>query len=150
MLGLERQHRVLEELLARHQVALIERRSADATRLFGEYAAGLTRHIEFEERHLLPRCDLLEGPRWSDTVYRAEHRRIEGLMLGTAERLRRAGPAQISSLMLIALLDAERTFKHPVEHHHTREEQALFAELRHARAPIRAVRAERTASGTDS
>ena len=128
--GLERQHRVLEEVFEHHQIALLERRWDDAVRLLREYAAGLLRHIEFEERHVLPRSESLGERQWSDAVYRAEHRRIEALLRNTEERLRRACPARMTPCVLIGLLDAERTLKHLVQHHHEREERALFTELR--------------------
>ncbi len=128
------QHIALGDLFARHQEALVERRWADAARLLEEYEQSLRSHIDLEERQLLPRCGARGEARWPRAVYQAEHRRIEQLLRKAAERLRHAQGSGISSRRLIWLLDEERTLKHLLEHHHEREEKALFVELRGATA----------------
>jgi hypothetical protein len=70
--------------------------------------------------------------RWPPQVYRAEHRRIEQLLARTGERLRREGHLGITAAALIGILDEERTLKRLIEHHHEREETALFSEVRRA------------------
>lgn len=110
----------------------MDRRWAEAQRLLEEYEQSLLEHIDLEERHLLPHCDELGNARWPSTVYRAEHRRIEQLVRKAADRLTRARGSEITPSVLIALLDDERTLKHLLEHHHEREEQALFIEVRAA------------------
>lgn len=126
------QHFSLGDLFARHQEALVDRRWAEAARLLGEYGQRLLEHIDFEERHLLPRCDVVGPARWPSAVYRAEHRRIEQLLRKAADRLTHARGSAATSAVLISLLDDERTLKRLLEHHHEREEQALFVELRDA------------------
>lgn len=123
------QHLSLGDLFACHQEALVDRRWAEAARLLEEYGQRLLEHIDFEERHLLPRCDSAGHARWPAAVYRAEHRRIEQLLRKAADRLTRARGAAVTSAVLITLLDEERTLKRLLEHHHEREEQALFMEL---------------------
>ncbi len=124
------QHQALSDLFARHQEALVDRRWAEAGRLLEEYERNLMRHIRLEEHHLLSRCDTVEDARWPGAVYRAEHRRIEQLLRKAGDRLNRARACEITPAVLISLLDEERTLKHLVDHHHEREEKALFLELR--------------------
>lgn len=124
------QHVAFGDLFARHQEALIDRRWAEAALLLDEYGARLSRHIELEERYLLPQCPTAGRVRWPAKVYSAEHRRIEQLLKQARERLARERQHGITNAALISLLDSERTLKHLVEHHHEREEQALLCELR--------------------
>lgn len=124
------QHVAFADLFAHHQEALLDRRFEDATRLFEEYGERLREHIALEERCLLPRCAALGSVRWPPAVYRAEHRRIEQLLAKTGGRLRCDGRRGITASTLISILDEERTLKRLVEHHHEREEMALFSELR--------------------
>lgn len=123
------QHLAFGDLFARHQEALLDRRLEDAAQLLEEYGERLAEHIAFEERTLLPKCGSDGSSRWPPGVYRAEHRRIEQLLEKTRERLRRETCHGITAAALIALLDEERTLKRLVEHHHEREETALFAEV---------------------
>ncbi len=125
-------HLALGDLFAQHQEALVDRRWAEAAQLLEQYEQSLLRHIDFEEQHLLSRCDAVGNARWPSAVYRAEHRRIEQLLRKAADRLTRARAAEITPTVLVSLLDEERTLKHLVEHHHEREEKALFVELRRA------------------
>ena len=124
------QHVAFADLFARHQEALLDRRFEDAARLLDEYCGRLREHIALEERCLLPKCAALDSVRWPPQVYRAEHRRIEQLLARTGERLRREGHLGIAAATLISILDEERTLKRLVEHHHEREETALFSEVR--------------------
>lgn len=128
------EHRALVELFTRHQCALIERRWLEAAWLLERYARDLRRHIDFEERFVLPRCVGAPGTRWPGALYRAEHRRIEQLLGKAADRLASAHRSEITAAVIIELLDAERVLKHLVAHHHEREEQALFVELRMSRS----------------
>lgn len=129
---LTREHASLDRLFARHQEALVNRSWAQAARLLETYGKHLQRHILIEEQLLLPQCETVGAkPRWKAEVYRVEHRRIELLLGKNRERLAHARRRGMTATVLIALLDAERTLKHLLEHHHEREEMALFAELRH-------------------
>lgn len=123
------QHLAFGDLFARHQEALLDRRIEDATRLLEEYRERLRVHIALEEQAVLPKCGGNVSSRWPPEVYRAEHRRIEQLLEKARERLRREACHGITAAALIGLLDEERTLKRLVEHHHEREETALFAEV---------------------
>lgn len=124
------QHVALGDLFARHQEALLERRWEEAARRLEDYAGHLRCHIELEERYVLPHGGHRKALRWPIEVYRAEHRRIEQLLDNAAQRLERACATRITAATIISLLDEERTLKHLIEHHHDREEQGLFGEVR--------------------
>lgn len=126
------QHVAFSDLFARHQEALLDRRFGEAIRLLEEYSERLREHIAVEERDLLPKCAALDAARWPPDVYRAEHRRIDQLLVKAGERLRRLGRRGVQAAVLISILDEERTLKRLVEHHHEREETALFREVREA------------------
>lgn len=125
-----RQHAALDDLFARHQAALLDRRWAEAARILEEYGVRLRSHIELEERHLLPRFARIATVRWPAGIYRAEHRRSEQLLEKAWERLAHERRRGITTASLISLIDEERTLKHLIEHHHEREEKGLFGELR--------------------
>lgn len=124
------EHAALTQLFARHQAALVMRAWARAARLLDSHRKRLARHIELEERYLLPYCPREKRPNhWPARVYSAEHERIQelaGRLKLRFAKLRRRG---VSTAALIALLDEEKTLKHILEHHHVREEIALFAIL---------------------
>ncbi len=126
------QHVAFGDLFARHQEALLDRRFDEAMRLLEEYAERLREHMALEERDLLAQCTSLGSARWPPEVYRAEHRRIDQLLVKTGGRLRRLGQHGVKAAVLISILDEERTLKRLVEHHHEREEMALFKEVRDA------------------
>ena len=129
---LAREHASLNRLFGRHQEALVSRSWVRAMRLLDSYSWHLQRHIAIEEQLLLPQCQNAGAkPRWYADVYCAEHRRIQLLLGKSREGLAHAQPRGMRATALIALLDEEKTLKHLVDHHHEREETALFAELRH-------------------
>lgn len=126
--ALSDEHAVLTQLFARHQEALVTRAWARAARLLDSYQKRLLHHIRLEECYLLPYCAPQKHERqWSAQVYALEHRRIEELLQRQITRLAKARRHGVSTTRLIALLDEEKTLKHLVEHHHQREEMALFA-----------------------
>jgi DUF438 domain-containing protein len=124
------QHVAFYDLFARHQVALLDRRLIDAARLLEDYDDQLRQHIAFQESHLLPQRSRAPAARWPVRVYLAEHRRIVQLLTSLRERLERERRRGMTSTSLISLLDEERALKYLVEHHHAREERALFCELK--------------------
>lgn len=125
------EHRLLTRLFALHQESLLDRDWVRAQQLLERYCLRMQRHIELEERYLLPPSDTAAtGMRWGDEVYRAEHRRIMLLLERIVERVMRAARRGARAAGLITLLDQERTLKHLIEHHHHREEMALFNERR--------------------
>ena len=125
------EHQMLTRLFALHQEALLDRDWDRARRLLEHYCSLMQRHIEIEDRFLLaPRETPAVGMRWTDEVYRAEHRRIMLLLARLIERMMRVVQRSVKPAGLIALLDQERSLKHLLEHHHHREEIALFNEKR--------------------
>lgn len=128
---LANEHVALAQLFARHQEALVSRAWARAARLLEHYRRRLQYHIQLEERYLLPYClkDQLPG-KWPFDTFMTEHRRLEELLRKTSVRLAMARQHGVTTDMLIALLDAEKTYKHLVRDHYQREEVAMFAVLR--------------------
>lgn len=128
---LAEEHAQLAQLFAYHQEALLDRDWVIAAKLLGGYRERLYRHMQIEERFVL---DPLRAPaadeRWTTELYRAEHRRIRLYVEKVDEWLTRAQHDGAPAGMLIGLLDRERTLKHMLEHHHHREEIALFNDLR--------------------
>ncbi|HET7650471.1 MAG TPA: hemerythrin domain-containing protein [Gammaproteobacteria bacterium] len=125
------EHDALARLYGRHQEALVTRYWQQAASLLEEYSTRLSRHIEIEQRLLLPHCDAVSASiRWQARVYRAEHERIAQLLARNIQHLAQTRQRGMTPAGLIALLDEERMLKHVLEHHHEREEQGLFAELR--------------------
>lgn len=128
---LSQEHAALMRMFALHQAALVTRAWARAAHLLEHYQRRLHRHIELEERFLLPYCADGKTPgRWPARVYALEHRRLEELLDKAATRLAIARRRGVQPAALVALLDQEHTLKHVLEHHQQREDQALFAELR--------------------
>lgn len=128
---LSNEHVELTHLFTRHQEALVTRSWARAARLLDYYQKRLQYHIGLEERYLLPYCaeEKADG-HWQAHVYIAEHRRLEELLRKTSTRLAVARRRGVSSAALIALMDEEKTLKHVAQHHHQREDMALFEGLR--------------------
>ena len=126
------QHAQLAQMFAYHQEALLDRDWSAAAKLLGSYRERLYRHMEIEERFVLDAAPVPAATpeRWTMQVYRAEHRRITLYLEKLDEWLTRAQADGAPAGMLIGLLDRERTLKHLLEHHHHREEMALFTELR--------------------
>lgn len=122
------QHRVLTQLFARHQEALLARAWARAARLLDQYEKHLRSRILVEERYLLPYC--LEGRvpgQWS--VYVAEHRRLEKMLHDAGERLRAVRRRGMSPAIIIGLLDDEKTMKYVLEHHLDSEDSEFSTSL---------------------
>ncbi len=130
--ALTEEHAELTRLFANHQEALLDRDWAMAARLLGGYRERLYRHMEIEERFVLDPAQVPAAAhqRWTTELYRAEHRRVRLYLEKVDEWLTRARHHGAPAGMLIGLLDRERTLKHLLEHHHHREEVALFADLR--------------------
>lgn len=95
----------------------------------------LTRHIDIEEKRLLPHVP--DDARWTAQVYRLEHLRIAQLadaysmrMDAMAERALHSERSRREAVLV--LLDAVHSLRHLLEHHHQREEMALANELPYA------------------
>ena len=120
---LTHEHRLLEQLLQRHQRALVDARIEQAAAHWQRYRQALAAHIDQEEAGL----DQLDSDalRWPLRLYRAEHRRILELADRIADQLARA-PRRATAVFRIDMLEREKTLKGVLEHHHEREEQDLY------------------------
>ncbi len=136
-LELARIHRWLEELLIRHQEALIHLDGPRARRLFDAYRALLDRHIHHEDEVLLPVFRRIgEIKRWPAELFSGEHRKLEAFLVRIAEALEALGqPKSENARAIIALLDLEGGLKRLQEHHDEREQQCLFPVLDQVTSP---------------
>lgn len=128
---IERVHERLEAIFLAHQDALVRGDLEGAQKALARYRAGLEQHIQDEETHLLPRYDAAAHPRrWQADVFVAEHRKLLELLGELEVALGPLNPASESwPRALVVVLEAEATLKGVAEHHHAREEQALFPTL---------------------
>jgi len=126
------EHNMLTSNFALHQASLVNHAWGRASRLFEQYKKQLERHIQLEEHYLIPHYDALKThDQWPVRVYAAEHRRIERLTGELSEVFVEMPPDGMKPSHLIAILDAEKTLKNVLDHHHRREELAMFDALRH-------------------
>ncbi len=135
--ALANEHGQFTRSFAHHQEALLDRDWLAAAGLLEAYREQLYRHMDIEERFVLgpAPAEALAAERWTAEVYRAEHRRIRLFLEPIGEWLVRARQNGAPAGMLIGLLDRERTLKHLLEHHHHREEVALFTHMRSSLSP---------------
>jgi iron-sulfur cluster repair protein YtfE (RIC family) len=112
-------HRRLDALIDEVGERVRERGFADAARRFAEFAAGLQRHIEIEERILFPvyeeKTDITHGP---THVMRVEHLEIRRLLDAIAAALKEESSPRASQ-GLAALVDI-------LTGHNRKEERVLY------------------------
>jgi hemerythrin-like domain-containing protein len=124
-------HAWLDEEMFAHQSALLARDARRAAEHLEAFAGGLARHIEDEERLLLPlyeRAGRIEGG--APTLYLAEHRKLLAMvddMRGRLAALDLADPS--SDRRIIGLLDRECRLKNLLLHHDERERNLLYPAL---------------------
>lgn len=134
-LALDRVHAELDELFLQHQEALFAGELAGAGELLDRFVARLRVHMRHEEDWLLPlyeeRRERVAAERAAAAdVYRLEHARMLALLAELRAALRGLEASGAPAARdVIALLDRESTFKHLVEHHDTREHNALYPAL---------------------
>ena len=128
---LARCHRAIDELLVRHQVALVERDAVEADRTLFLFGDSLRRHLQDEEAFLFPALgegDDIVGA--TEEILLKEHARILDLLKGIETRVNgfdRADPR--GARAVVALIDEEGALKRLLEHHETREESLVFPAL---------------------
>ncbi len=134
-------HAELDELFLEHQRALIGFDPERALALLTDYESLLAEHIREEEELLLPvyepiyqrNAAQLRGG--APEIFYGEHRKLREFVAHFKAQVPRIRDLPDPVRALIKLLDTEATFKHLVEHHHTREEKILYTELDRATSP---------------
>jgi len=148
---LRAQHRALDILLRAHLDAVIALDFASALTHLAQWQHAFALHQHVEDVALIPALGQVVAPRWGAHVYDAEHRHLEALVHDYSARFAAAiaalpeGAAQRRNVAL-AIIDSAHVLRHVIDHHHQREEQALFLELPDA-ALARAARAGGTETG---
>lgn len=125
------EHQEMDELLLRHQEALIEQDMAAALSHYAAFERMLQAHIALEDSQLLPLHAQLPKTQWRTLVYSAEHEKLLQVAQLIGQRIAAPLPAEKSARLrhIIKLLDEERSLKNLVEHHNEREEKGMLPEL---------------------
>lgn len=130
-------HAELDELFIEHQRALIGLDPERALSLLTDYESLLVEHMREEEELLMPlyerRAGQLRGG--APELFYGEHRKLREFVAHFKAQVPRIRELPDAVRAVIKLLDAEATFKHLVEHHHTREEKVLYPELDRVTSP---------------
>ncbi|MBI5597288.1 MAG: hemerythrin domain-containing protein [Elusimicrobia bacterium] len=121
-------HAVLEDLLRRHQEALVGLDLSNALGELEEFARRVRRHIRLEEDVLLPAYRAQgEPPRGGKPeFFLDEHRKIEQKLeeILTAARGLSVGSATRGAV--VSLIEREAVLKSLMSHHEEREEKTLL------------------------
>jgi hemerythrin-like domain-containing protein len=125
---LPEEHREVDELFLRHQEALLARDFATAEALLEAVTRAVARHIEVEEREVLPlyRERISPEPGGDAELILAEHRKIEAYLKRFGERMAAWRAQTPSPREVLALLDVQSQFKHLMDHHDRRERSFLY------------------------
>jgi len=128
---LPEEHREVEELFLRHQEALLEKDFAKAEDLLATVSRAVARHIEVEERELLPlyRERVPPQPGGDAELIVAEHRKIEAYLKRFSEQMAAWRAQPPSPREVLGLLDVQSQFKHLMDHHDRRERSFLYPAL---------------------
>lgn len=132
LLEVEADHRSLEDILWRHQEALVGMEFTQALGALEEFARKLSRHIRIEEESLLPAYadlgDFIHAGR--PEIFIEEHRKIEQRTkdLLSATRSLTLGAGARRAVLL--LLERETHLKEMLNHHVKREDAILFQRLK--------------------
>lgn len=131
---LRAQHRALDELLRAHLDAVIALDFADALARLAAWKHAFALHLHAEDANLIPALADIAAPRWVAHVYDAEHRHLEALVHDYVGRFASTvatlpGGAAWRRNVALAIIDSAHVLRHVIDHHHQREEQALFLEL---------------------
>lgn len=129
---IEREHRTLEELLLRHQEALIERDWRSVRVSFARFAQALLNHLAFKDAEVLTVHALeIVQPRWPTQAYRQEQERLLQLLDRIIDRLAQEPPddEREERRWVIRVLDDQAVLKNALAQHRKREEKGLLPEL---------------------
>lgn len=119
-----RLHGVLEDLFLLHQEALLLLDVNAARELLAIYRELLAIHMHHEETRVL----LLLPPvkKWPKVLYTGQHEKMRAHLDAIEQRLTALSTAAPDRRAVLALLDAEATYKHLEEHHDGAEREGLF------------------------
>lgn len=124
-------HEGLDELFSGHQEALLSFDLETALELLVSFRKNIDKHIEFEEKHLLPLYrtkggNAVEGGKVS--FYLLEHRKIRQLLTKAEREVGRwiGSKKRPSGREILNLIDGEYMFKHLMKHHDLRERNILY------------------------
>ncbi len=153
---LRAQHRALDGLLRAHLDAVIALDFAVALARLAAWQHAFALHLRAEDMALIPALADVAAPRWVAHVYDAEHRHLEALVHDYTARFAGAVAVLPDGVTkrrntALAIIDSAHVLRHVIDHHHQREEQALFLELPEAvlARAARAGAAEDGAAGGD-
>ena len=129
--SLSKQHAELNALFRSHQRALFEKDIDGALAILTKFGSDLFRHIEFEERRLLP----LYADQSAETaggtleIFQAEHRKLHDCLVDLMHRTEQLYVSTDLPGSILDLLDDESMFKSLFRHHLSREQSVLFPRL---------------------
>ena len=123
-------HQWLDELSLAHRTALLSLDLPQAKLLFDRYETNLLAHMKDEEKSLIP----VYGARISDVpggggeLFIAEHKQIRGFLAEFRQALGELRSQKGLALKhkAIELLDREGMYHGLLQHHHAREQNALY------------------------
>ncbi|MCB1043070.1 MAG: hypothetical protein KDC35_09035 [Acidobacteria bacterium] len=119
-------HEALESVFHAHLLALASYRFAEAAQLFCVYHKQLNLHIELEDTLVIPVFKRAEPLKyWPASTFLAEHQKIQKLASSYESKLHHQPGLDLRD-HLLALLEEARRLQHLIEHHHLREDRALF------------------------
>ncbi|MBI3297171.1 MAG: hemerythrin domain-containing protein [Elusimicrobia bacterium] len=125
------EHRVLEDLLRRHQEALVGFEFGSALGELEEFSRRLRRHIRLEEDVLLPAYAELGQPPRGGAVrfFLEEHAQIQERVEELLASARGLSVGSTSRAGVVSLIEREARLKALLEHHEQREEKLLLGRL---------------------
>jgi hemerythrin-like domain-containing protein len=120
-------HGVLEDLFLLHQEALLLLDVEAARDLLASYRELLALHMHHEETVVLPLFERA-GPvkKWPVVLYTGQHDKMRAHLEAIEQRISALSDSDPDRRAVLALLDAEATYKHLEEHHDGAERDGLF------------------------
>ncbi len=122
-------HGDLDDLMLQHQTALLDQDIARARDAFEEFSRTIRKHIEIEDRMLLPVYQSRAGePEGGATeLFTSEHRKVEKYIRQLSDELASIEQeAELPKARLIRLIETEAQLKNLLEHHDRREQRFLY------------------------
>ena len=129
--SLSKHHEELERLFDGHQRALLASDIGGAVAALTKFQSALEKHVDFEERRLLP----LYADKAAETaggtleIFQAEHRKLRESVHSFLQKTELLYTSHDLPGAILKLLTEETTFKSLFEHHAIREQRQLFPRL---------------------